>query len=142
MCLACSFLDKTLMLEAIFECSLGIKNQREVYNRFCDRLELRKIPFLVVFLSNIYKLEMPFPRGYLFTVDENAPAAGNNSGLSFQDTSHVTIPNIVQQQIALQNPPPMYQQPHAINHNYQEVVIPANSTISLKDRALLRKQGI
>lgn len=46
MSIGCSFIDKGLILEAIFECCFGHKQQKEIYDRFCDRLELRKVPFL------------------------------------------------------------------------------------------------
>ena len=59
------------MLEAIYETSTGYRHQNEIYNRFCDRLELRKTPFLSPHINGAYSLEMPFPRGYLFTIDED-----------------------------------------------------------------------
>ena len=41
MCLKCAFLDRNLVLEAIFECLVGNDYQASTHNSFCDRLELK-----------------------------------------------------------------------------------------------------
>jgi hypothetical protein len=70
MALGCNYLDTSLLMEAIFECSTGDKNQKLIYNRFCDRLETRKHAALVRTFENICTLEFPFHAGYLFSVDQ------------------------------------------------------------------------
>lgn len=59
-------------MEALYESLLGIQNQGAIYGRFCDRLEAKKIPYLVYLeqeMQSIYKLEMPLPKAYIFTVE-------------------------------------------------------------------------
>ena len=70
MALGCDFLDRSQILEAVYECCLGDKNQQEIYNRFCDRLDARKIPYLIIMEDESYKLELPLPSAYIFTVED------------------------------------------------------------------------
>jgi hypothetical protein len=66
----CKFLEKTNVMEAIYECCQGDAEEQEVFNSFCDRLEAKKIPYLVYVEYDhhtIYKLELPLPEAYLFT---------------------------------------------------------------------------
>lgn len=56
MVLACKFLDNNLLMEAIFECSMGEKFRKQIYDRFCDRLEQRKHASLIRSLENICSL--------------------------------------------------------------------------------------
>jgi hypothetical protein len=72
MALGCKFLEKSLVMEALYETLVGIQDQNEIYGRFCDRLEAKKVPYLVYLefeMQSIYKLEMPLPKAYIFTVE-------------------------------------------------------------------------
>lgn len=66
MCIGCRFLNQALMLEALYENCLGDNKQKQIYERFCDRLDAKKIPYLLILddedvFQNSYKLEMPMP---------------------------------------------------------------------------------
>lgn len=64
----CKFLEKTNVMEAIYESCLP--DDQEIFNSFTDRLEAKKIPYLVYVeydTHTIYKLELPLPESYLFT---------------------------------------------------------------------------
>ena len=55
----CTFLDRALVLEAVYECCVGKEDQVEIYNRFCDRLEQKHAPYLIVMDNSAFKLELP-----------------------------------------------------------------------------------
>ena len=72
MCLKCTFLDRALVLEAVYECCVGKEDQVEIYNRFCDRLEQKHAPYLIVMDNSAYKLELPLLGERLFVADGEA----------------------------------------------------------------------
>ena len=63
MCLACCFLSSEWVIEALYESCADDPNNLENYQRLCDRLEVKKPPFLInegEWANNfIYKLEIP-----------------------------------------------------------------------------------
>ena len=72
MCLKCTFLDRALVLEAVYECCVGKEDQVEIYNRFCDRLEQKHAPYLIVMDNSAFKLELPLLGEQLFVVENEA----------------------------------------------------------------------
>lgn len=72
MCLKCTFLDRALVLEAVYECCVGKEDQVEIYNRFCDRLEQKHAPYLLVMDNGAYKLELPLLGEQLFVAEGEA----------------------------------------------------------------------
>ncbi len=61
----CLFLYKTLVLETFFETLIDHPNQKDIYNRFCDRLDAKQYPYLNYVSKpgqgNAIKLELPLP---------------------------------------------------------------------------------
>lgn len=59
-----SLLDRTSVLEALFEC---LSDDRQLYDQFCDRLDADLIPFLSL-MNGIQKLEYPLPQSHVFSI--------------------------------------------------------------------------
>ena len=70
MSLGCEFLDPSSVTCAIYESCLGHDDQKGIYSRFTDRLDAKKIPYLVIMEGDVYKLEMPLPQAYIFTIED------------------------------------------------------------------------
>lgn len=85
MSLGCdSFLTQSFVLESIHEISTAnasVKDNyaHQLYERFLDRLEAKKIPFLVYFDSESYQLELPLPQAYIFTVEDASQMIGKGT---------------------------------------------------------------
>lgn len=69
-------------MEAIYECSgcqAGEENYAaKLYERFCDRLEAKSIPFLEHLDEDRYQLELPLPRAYIFGAEDGAAMEGQD----------------------------------------------------------------
>jgi len=61
MCIGCRYINQSMMLEALYESCLGDAKQKQIYERFCDRLDAKKIPYLLLMNDDVYKLELPMP---------------------------------------------------------------------------------
>jgi hypothetical protein len=73
LCLGCIFLDKSLVLEALYEYCIGDSQYQEHYGRFCDRLDSKKVPFLIFKndgVEGIYKLKIPLSTNNEFLFPE------------------------------------------------------------------------
>ena len=62
----CMFLHKAIVLETLYETLIGHPHQKDIYNRFCDRLDAKKLPYLNYIRrpggnSGSLKLELPLP---------------------------------------------------------------------------------
>ena len=70
------------MLEAIYECSGVLAEEDDdaakQYERFCDRLEAKAIPFLEIIDEGRYQLELPLPRAYIFGAEEKVSIGGQD----------------------------------------------------------------
>ena len=103
MSLGCeSFLMHAFVLEAIYEISSANASAtdayaQQLYERFLDRLQAKKIPFLVFLDENSYQLELPMPQAYIFTVEDAgkmiSAGAIDDTAVS-NSTNHTGLPTI------------------------------------------------
>lgn len=61
MSLGCRYLNQGMVLEALYESCQKDDQKVKIYERFCDRRDAKKIPYLLIMADNAYKLEMPMP---------------------------------------------------------------------------------
>ncbi|CDW76684.1 UNKNOWN [Stylonychia lemnae] len=71
MAVIASILNRTQVLEALYEC---LSDDKSLYDKFCDRLDADLIPFLSK-MNDIQKLEFPLPITHVFSiqVDKKTP---------------------------------------------------------------------
>ena len=52
-------------MEALYEC---LADDKELYDKFCDRLDADSIPFLTQVNGGVKKLEFPLPTNHVFSI--------------------------------------------------------------------------
>ena len=69
LCIMTKLLQRTLILEVLFEC---LSDEKQLYDQFCDRIDAEMIPFLSM-VNGVPKVEYPLPQNHVFSV-RAAPA--------------------------------------------------------------------
>lgn len=143
MATGCKFLEKSNVMEAIYENTLGDEEEMELFNSFTDRLEAKKIPYLVYMQyeeHTIYKLELPLPEAYLFTPESKERMADHLITLKYRNPdSHIQSKSI---EVEEEQPKTFSLRDRALRQSKETKPLLPNKppTISLRDRAVKLKQ--